>query len=107
MTPFRALYGCDPPPLVRYGLSLSPVAIVDQQLADRDATLDLLKQQLQRAQQKMKMWAGGSRLDVSFEVGDLVYLNLHPYRQRLLVQRCNEKLAPRFYDPFEVLTRVG
>ncbi|XP_024030741.1 uncharacterized protein LOC112094347 [Morus notabilis] len=61
MTPFCALYGRDPPPLLRYGLGLSPVAIVDLQLADRDATLDLLKQQLQRAQQKMKTRAGGSR----------------------------------------------
>lgn len=36
-----------------------------------------------------------------------MYLKLRPYRQKSLAQRRNEKLAPRFYGPFEVLAKVG
>ncbi|EXC30916.1 hypothetical protein L484_028098 [Morus notabilis] len=37
----------------------------------------------------------------------MVYLKLRPYRQRTLATCRNEKLAPRFYGPYEVVARVG
>lgn len=52
-TPFKAVYGRDPPPLVRYEKGDTSNAAVDQQLQDRDAALEELKLQLQRAQQRM------------------------------------------------------
>lgn len=80
---------------------------VDQYLRNRDDVLEELKVHLQRSQQIMKAHADGKRRDVSFEVGDLVYLKLRPYRQVSVARRLNMKLAPRFYGPFEILERVG
>lgn len=107
MTPFRILYGRDPSLLVQYGSGLSLVASMDHQLEERVAMLDLLKQNLLRAQQKMKSAADKKRKDEQFSVGGLVYLKLQPYRRKSLAQHCNEKLAPRFYGPYEVEARIG
>jgi hypothetical protein len=42
----------------------------------------------------------------SFEVGDLVYLRLHPYRQTLIKRNGVEKINPHFYGPYKVSRRV-
>jgi hypothetical protein len=106
-TPFKILYGRDPPPLIRYTRGLSTVSAVDQLLADRDDVLDNLKMQLIRAQQRMQITANKHRRDVEFQVGDQVLIKLRPYRQKSLVSRCNEKLAARYYGPYTVKQRVG
>ncbi|KAI0510851.1 hypothetical protein KFK09_011461 [Dendrobium nobile] len=101
MTPFKVLYGRDPPHLVHYNHSSTPVSAVDQHLKERDQVLEELKRHLLRAQQLMKKQADGKRRDIQFAVGDKVYLKLRPYRQRTMAQRRNGKLAasqntPRF-----------
>lgn len=106
-TPFRALYGRDPPPLIRYERGTALVSTVDQLLDDRDAVLDDLRMHLLRAQQRMKLQADTKRHHAEFQDGDLVFLKLKPYRQRSLAQRKFEKLAARYYGPFKVLQRIG
>ena len=46
-------------------------------------------------------------MERQFEVGDLVYLRLQPYRQSSLKQKGAEKLKPRFYGPYRVIRRIG
>ncbi|GKA93150.1 ty3-gypsy retrotransposon protein [Tanacetum coccineum] len=106
-TPFKALYGRDPPSMLTYDHGTALTFEVDQYLQERDRMLEELKRQFLRAQQLMKEQADGKRRDVSFSVGDKVYLKLRPYRQGSVVQRANQKLAPRFYGPYEVLEWVG
>ena len=54
MTPFKALYGREPPPLVRYDIGTTPVLELDEQLAARDEILQVLKHNLERAGNRMK-----------------------------------------------------
>jgi hypothetical protein len=53
------------------------------------------------------MYADRHRVECNFEVGDLVFLRLQPYRQSSLKKSGAEKLKPHFYGPYRVIKRVG
>jgi hypothetical protein len=67
----------------------------------------LLKENLQTAQNRQKMSVDKHRIERSFEVGDLVFLRLQPYRQSSLKKSGAEKLKPKFYGPYRIMRRVG
>ena len=106
-TPFKAVYGRDPPHLIRFSAGYTTVSSVETQLQERDAILDELKFHLVQAQVYMQQYENKKRREGSFQVGDMVYIKLQPYRQQSLVKRVNEKLSPRFYGPYPVLERIG
>lgn len=74
---------------------------------DRDVALISLKDQLNLAQQCMKRHADTKRREVEFQVSDWVYLKIRPYRQRSLSRKRCEKLAPKFFGPFQILQKIG
>lgn len=78
------MYGRDPLLLVRFELGSTLVNSLEEQLLERDATLDDLKANLLRAQQRMKSIEDSKRREVEYQVGDHVYLKLQPYRQKSL-----------------------
>lgn len=55
LTPFKVLYGRDPPSLLRMGHGQTPVNSVEELLCERDAILDELHLQMLKAQQVMKL----------------------------------------------------
>ncbi|GAA0148147.1 hypothetical protein LIER_07669 [Lithospermum erythrorhizon] len=59
------------------------------------------------AQSRMKKYADLGRTERSFQQGDLVYLKLQPYRQNSISLRKNLKLAFKYYEPFEILEKIG
>ncbi|KAD4888237.1 hypothetical protein E3N88_20310 [Mikania micrantha] len=106
-TPFKIVYGRDPPQFHSYVPGETANADLDQQLLARDAMLKLLKANLQKAQVRMKNQADQKRRELSFEVGDSVFLRIQPYRQKSLAKRKYEKLSPRFFGPYRIKRKVG
>ncbi|CAJ2661993.1 unnamed protein product [Trifolium pratense] len=107
MTPFKALYGRDPPYLTRYVAQASDPPTLQEELMERDKILQQLKDNLIRAQQYMKKQADKHRSDISLKIGDLVLVKLQPYRQHSVALRKNQKLGLRYFGPFEIIARVG
>jgi hypothetical protein len=107
LTPFEAVYGTPPPTLLTYVPGTSRIQAVDECLRDRDAILKDLRHNLQLAQNRMKCQADQHRRDISFNVGDYVYLKLQPYRQTSVALRLSQKLSPRFFGPYQIIGKIG
>ena len=61
MTPFEALYGYEPPPILDYIPGTTKVAAVDEYLHQQQGILRLLKENLLLAQTRMKSQADKHR----------------------------------------------
>ncbi|XP_026459933.1 uncharacterized protein LOC113360663 [Papaver somniferum] len=107
MKSFQALYGYLPPHFAFPFHSTTIVASFQEYLQERDHMLQLLKEDLLKAQDMMKFYADNSRCDRSFNLDDWVFLKLEPYMQSSVALRQNLKLSARYYGPFEVLQKVG
>jgi hypothetical protein len=66
----------------------------------------MIREKLKVAQSWQKSYADKTRRDLSFKIGDFVYLKVSPMRgtQRFQVKR---KLAPRYVGPFKIISRKG
>lgn len=107
MSPFKALYGRDPPTFTRYILGSSPSELVEAYFVDRDELLALLKLNLIKAQRRMKKLADKHRTELEFEVADWVFVKLKPYRQNSVRLQQHPKPGRRYFGPFQVLKRIG
>jgi hypothetical protein len=58
-------------------------------------------------QNQQKVQADKHRVDRTFEVGDLVYLRLQPYRQASIKRSRAEKRQPCFFGPYRVSRMIG
>lgn len=76
-------------------------------LRNRRDMQQLIKNNLIKAQERMKWYSDKKRIDRSFLVGDQVYLKLQPYRQQSVNERRNHKLSAKFYGPYTVLEKIG
>ena len=78
-TPFRVVYGRDPPTIRSYEPGDTRVAAVAQNMEDRDAFLTDVRYRLEQAQQVQKRHYDRFHRPVSSQVGDWVLLRI---RQR-------------------------
>lgn len=76
MTPFKAMYGRDPPSLLKFVEEPSKVEEVDIMIQQRNEVIDRLRSNLHRAQQRMKALVDRNRREVELAVGDQAYLKL-------------------------------
>lgn len=92
-SPFEVLYGRAPRQFAIQNSSLPGHTDVEAWLRERAAMVPLIKQHLQRAQQRMKNQADKNRSERQFSVGDWVYLRLQPYVQTSVAPRASQKLV--------------
>jgi hypothetical protein len=106
MAPFEALYGrqCRTP-LFWSQMGESQVFELEV-LKDDKRQVQIIRENLRIAQSRQKSYVDKHRRDLSFEVGDFIYLKVSPMRG---TKRFNVKgkLASRYVDPFQILDRKG
>jgi hypothetical protein len=66
----------------------------------------MVRENLCVAQSRQKSYVDHRRRELSFEVGDFIYLNVSPMRG-LHRFKIRGKLAPRFIEPFKILEKRG
>jgi hypothetical protein len=106
MAPYEALYGrqCRTPLL--WSQTGESQVFGPEVLKDVEKQVQMVRENLKVAQTTQKSYVDKRRRDLSFEVGDYVYLKVSPMRatRRLKVQG---KLAPRYVGPFKIIDRKG
>jgi hypothetical protein len=106
-TPFELVYGRLAPNLLSYVPGTARVESVEQMLRERDVVFRQVRIKLYQAQNRMKQVYDRDYKEREFQIRDIVYVRLHPYRQQTVAKRLNMKLAARFYGPFKILERLG
>ena len=81
---------------------------MEDHIEHQQQVLQILKDNLTMAQNRMKQQADKHRSERSFEVGDWVFLILQPYKQMSLKQaKKDNKLSPKYYGPYKVFQKIG
>jgi hypothetical protein len=75
-------------------------------LEEAEKQVCMVRENLRVMQLRQKSYADHRRRELSFEVGDFVYLNVSPMRD-LHRFKVRSKLAPRFIGPFKILEKRG
>lgn len=107
MSPFQALYGFPPPLISELAIPGPEDEEAQSFLGEKQLVLEQLKSNLQQAQNRMKKYADMKRSERVFEVGDMVYLKMAPYRLPAFGFRGALKLQNKFYGPFVITQKVG
>jgi hypothetical protein len=74
-------------------------------LKDAEKQVQMIQGNLKIAQSQQKRYAD-KRRDLSFEIGDFVYLKVSPMRGTCRF-KVKGKLAPRYVGPFKIVDRKG
>jgi ribosomal protein L21E len=106
-SPFKALYVVEPPLGIIPTLKHSDHQDVFDILKERQLFNEMLREQLQKAQSRMKLYADAKRPVRAFQVGDKVLLKLQPYTQVSVVSRPYPKLTFKYFGPYTVLEKIG
>ena len=66
----------------------------------------VIREKLKVAQDRQKSYADTQWKDLEFEMDDMVFLKVAPWKWVIRFQK-REKLNPRYIDPFRILKRIG
>ena len=80
--------------------------LLEPRFGSKRVRLRALKDNMATTQNQQKLYVDRGRVERQFEVGDMVYLRLQPYRQSSLKQKGAEKLKPSFYGPYKVIRKI-
>ena len=101
-TPFKLVYGRDPPTIRSYKPGDTRVAAVARSMAERDELLEDVRYRLQQAQAVYKSYYDRRYRDIRHDVGDWVWLRLRQRAASSLNLPTRGKLKPRFYGPYRI-----
>jgi hypothetical protein len=106
MAPFELLYGRRCRTLLFWSKMGERKVFRPDILEEAEKQVHMVRENLRVAQSRQKSYADHRRRELSFEVGDFVYLKVSPMRG-LCHFKVRGKLAPRFIGPFKVLKKRG
>jgi hypothetical protein len=106
MSPFQALYerSCRTP--LQWDQPGEKQVFGPDILLEAEENIKMVRENLKIAQSRKQSYADTKRRELSFEVGDFVYLKVSPIRgvRRFGVKG---KLEPHYIGPYQILTRRG
>jgi hypothetical protein len=106
-TPFRVVYGRDPPSIRSYEPGDTRVAAVAQEMEAREAFLGDVRYRLEQAQTVQKLHYDRHHRPVSFDVGDWALLRLRQRAASSLPHAPTGKLKPRYVGPYRVTAVIN
>jgi hypothetical protein len=102
MAPYEALYGWQCRTSLFWSQTGESQVFGSEVLKDAEKQVQMVHESLKVAQSRQKSYVDKRRRDLSFEIGDFIYLKVSPMRgtHRFRVKR---KLAPRYVGPFKII----
>jgi hypothetical protein len=86
---------------------LGPESPATEFLLQKQQMINRLKANLAQAQARIKKFVDSKRMERQFNLGDMVYLKLQPFRLTDFGINQHFKLSTKFYGPFRVIEKVG
>ena len=106
-TPFRVVYGRDPPSIRSYEPGETRVAAVAKTMAERDEFLQDVRYRLEQAQTTQKRHYDRLHRAVSYKLGVWVLLRLRHRPVASLDAAATGKLKPRYFGPYRVVEVIN
>jgi hypothetical protein len=106
MSPFEILYGCRCRTPLFWSEAGERKVFGPDILQEVEKQVRMVRENLRVTQLRQKSYADHRRRELSFEMGDFVYLKVSPMRG-LRRFKVRGKLAPKFIGPFKILKKRG
>jgi hypothetical protein len=106
MAPFEMLYGCRCRTPLFWSEAGERKVFGPNILQEAEKQVRMVRKNLRVWQLRQKSYADHRRRELSFEVGDFMYLKMSPMRG-LRHFKVRGKLTPRFIGPFKILEKRG
>jgi hypothetical protein len=106
-TPFKLVYGRDPPAFHSYDNGEIRVAVVAQSMAERDEFTEDVRLRLEQAQQYAKLQYDKYHRELVLKVGDWVWVKLRHRPIASVADQPRGKLAPCFFGPYKIVDKIN